>query len=110
MTHDDLPLPDYDQLPAGDLRHRIRTLELPQIHTLIAHERDHGNRTAILEALEARREQLSAGAEPSPGDPSGASAPQGAPGGPAVRPDTAAEPNTPLRHGMAEQTPQRGRP
>ncbi|UGT61622.1 hypothetical protein [Nocardia asteroides] len=107
---DDLPIPDFDQLPAGDLKHRIRALELPQLHTLIAHERDHAQRTGILELLEARREQLAGGAEPSTGDPAAVAAPEGASGTSPVQPATAAEPGTPLRHGVAEQTPQRGLP
>ncbi|WP_410590087.1 hypothetical protein [Amycolatopsis sp. lyj-23] len=31
-----LPVPDYDQLPLGSLRHRIRSLEEPELRHGIA--------------------------------------------------------------------------
>jgi hypothetical protein len=37
---DHLPLPDYDQLSLGDLRHRIRALSEDQLRLLIDHETD----------------------------------------------------------------------
>jgi hypothetical protein len=110
MTHAELPLPDYDQLSIGDLRHRIRSLEAEQLRAVADHERAHANRVPVLEILDARLADLAAGAEPAPGDPSRAPGVTGSPGGSPVQPTTAAESNTPLRHGMAEQTPSRGRP
>ncbi len=110
MAHDDLPLPDYDQLALGDLRHRIRALDEAALTGLIDHERAHGDRTPVLEVLRARLAELRDGAQPSAGDPARAPGAASSPGGSPVRPSTAAEPGTPLRHGVAEQTPSRGRP
>lgn len=108
--HDNLPLADYDQLPLSDLRHRIRTLDEPRLRLLFDHETAHGNRIPVLEVLHARLKELHGGAEPSGGDPSNAPGVTPTPRGSAVQESTAAEANTPLRHGVANQTPSRGRP
>ncbi|OLF15557.1 hypothetical protein [Actinophytocola xanthii] len=110
MAHEELPLADYDQLAIGDLRHRIRSLDEGQLRAVLDHERAHGNRVPVLELLDARLADLTAGAEPSPGDPARAPEVSGTSGGSPVQPSTAAESNTPLRHGVAGQTPARGRP
>jgi hypothetical protein len=111
MAHsEELPLTDYDQLPLTELRHRIRSLEEPQVRTLFDHEEAHGNRIPVLELLHARLKELHGGAEPSSGDPTKAPGVTGTPGGSQVQESTAAEPGTPLRHGVASQTPSRGRP
>jgi hypothetical protein len=111
MAHsEELPLPDYDQLPLNELRHRIRGLEEGPLRLLFEHEEAHGNRIPVLEVLHARLRELTHGAEPSPGDPAQApGATQTAHNSP-VTEATAAEPGTPLRHGVAGQTPSRGRP
>jgi hypothetical protein len=111
MAHsDELPLPDYDQLPLPDLRHRIRALDEGQVRALFDHETAHGNRIPVLELLHARLKELHHGAEPSSGDPTKTPGVSGAQGGSPVQESTAAEPGTPLRHGVAAQTPARGRP
>ncbi|MFI9407236.1 hypothetical protein [Nocardia sp. NPDC052316] len=110
MTFEELPLPDYDQLALGDIRHRARSLDESRLRALIEHERAHGARVPVLELLQARLTELANGAEPAPGDPTRAPDVSGGHGGSAVQPSTAAEPTTPLRHGVAEQTPARGRP
>jgi len=110
MAHDDLPVPDFDQLPLTELRHRIRALDEQQLRTLTEHERAHGDRLPVLELLRSRLDQLADGAEPSGGDPQQAPEVSGHAGGSPVQPATAAEANTPLRHGVAGQTPARGRP
>jgi hypothetical protein len=107
---DHLPLPDYDQLSLGDLRHRIRALSEDQLRSLIDHEADHGERVAVLEILRVRLAELEDGAEPSGGNQTRTPKVSGAQGGSRVQQTTAAEPNTPLRHGVAGQTPARGRP
>jgi hypothetical protein len=107
---DDLPLADYDQLTLPDLGHRIRSLTEPELQTLFEHETAHGNRIPVLEFLHARIKQLHQGAEPSGGDQSNAPGAAATPAGSTVQEKTAAEPNTPLRHGVANQTPARGRP
>jgi hypothetical protein len=111
MAHsEELPLPDYDQLNLGNLRHRIRSLDEDSLRTVLNHECAHAARVPVLEILEARLRELEAGAEPSPGDPSRAPRVEGTPGGSPVQQSTAAEGTTPLRHGVAQQTPNRGLP
>jgi hypothetical protein len=111
MAHsEDLPLADYDQLTLGDLQHRIRSLDEESLRTVLVHECGHAARVPVLEILEARLRQLEAGAEPSRGDPSRAPRVKGTPGGSPASQATAAEANTPLRHGVAQQTPNRGLP
>jgi hypothetical protein len=105
----ELPLPDYDQLPLNEVRHRIRTLEEGQLRTLFEHETEHGNRIPVLELLHARLRELTHGAEPSPGDPANTPRASKTPHGSAVQESTAAEPGSPLRHGVASQTSSRGR-
>lgn len=109
MTQDDLPLGDFDQLPLGDLRHRIRALDDTRLRELIDHEREHGNRLPVLEVLTARLHQLEGGAEPSGGDPLNAPEVTGTAGGSPVSPEHSPEDNTPLRHGVYQQTPARGK-
>lgn len=109
-TADDLPLPEYDQLPFGDLQHRIRALAEPQLRTLIDHERAHAQRAPVLQVLGARLDELRSGAEPSGGDPAHTPPVGGTQHGSKVSEATAAQANTPLRHGVAYQTPARGKP
>ena len=105
-----MPLPDYDQLSLPDLRHRIRTLDASAFETVIVHECEHAARVPVLEILEARQRELRDGAQPSGGDPASAPAVSGASGGSRVQEATASQANTPLRHGVAAQTPKRGKP
>jgi hypothetical protein len=110
MAHnDELPLADYDQLPLTELRHRVRSLEEGPLRQLFDHETEHGNRIPVLEILHARLKELHDGAEPSGGDQSNAPGAAQTPAGSPVQESTAAEPNTPLRHGVANQTPSRGK-
>jgi hypothetical protein len=105
----DLPLPDYDQMSLGDLRHRIRSLDEDSLAAVLVHEAGHAARVPVLEILEARQRELEAGAEPSSGDPRRAPGVEGPSGGSPVQESTAAQASTPLRHGVANQTPKRGR-
>ncbi|MGE2833355.1 hypothetical protein [Mycobacterium sp. SMC-4] len=106
----ELPIPDYDQLSIGNLQHRIRSLTEEQLTTVLTHEAGHAARVPVLEILEARLRELEGGAEPSGGDPRRAPGVQSTPGGSPVQESTAAQANTPLRHGVANQTPNRGLP
>ncbi|MFT4397263.1 hypothetical protein ACLTEW_20235 [Gordonia lacunae] len=108
-THD-LPLPDFDQLSTGDITHRIRALELDQVKLLLDHERQTAGRTQVQEILSARIGQLESGAEPSGGTPTHAPPSRDTSTGSAVGAATAAEATSPLRHGVADQTPKRGKP
>ncbi|MFD7660813.1 hypothetical protein ACFV4N_43160 [Actinosynnema sp. NPDC059797] len=106
----DLPIPDYDQIPLGDLRHRVRSLTREELARVLEHEREHGDRVPVVEVLTARLAELDDGAEPSGGDPRNAPGASSTAGGSPVTPSSSPDPNTPLRHGVAGQTPSRGRP
>jgi hypothetical protein len=80
------------------------------LRRLFDHETEHGNRIPVLEILHARLKELHDGAEPSGGDQSNAPGVTPTPAGSPVQEATAAEPGTPLRHGVASQTPSRGKP
>ncbi len=110
MVHrSELPVPDYDHLPLGGLEHRIRALDADALTALLDHERAHGDRAPVVQVLSARLDALQSGrAEPSGGDPAAAQ-PEHAPppeGGAAHAGDQT-DTNQPLRHGVAEQTPNR---
>ncbi|MQA12322.1 MAG: hypothetical protein GEU98_28075 [Pseudonocardiaceae bacterium] len=106
-----LPLPDYDELPLASLRHQIRALDSGQLHALLEHERAHADRTPVEEMLTARLDQLADGATPSGGDQQAGSArPESTPAGSPVSPASAAQPTGPLRNARPEQTPGRDRP
>ena len=105
-----LPLPDFDQMTLGDVQHRVRALNETELRALLNHECAHAARVPMLEILEARLRELEAGAQPSPGDPRNAPAVEPPSGGSRVQESTAAQANTPLRHGVANQTPKRGLP
>lgn len=93
MAHrDELPIPDYDQLPITELRHRVRSLDDGQLKTLFEHEAAHGNRIPVLEILHARSREIHHGAEPSPGDPANTPRVSGAQGGSTVSEATSADP------------------
>jgi hypothetical protein len=110
MADESLPIPDFDQLSLGDLRHRIRSLDEDALTAVMTHEAGHAARVPVLEILESRLRELQDGAQPSSGNPANAPAVEGVKGGSPVQQSTAAEANTPLRHGVAGQTPSRGRP
>ncbi|GAB3239771.1 hypothetical protein [Mycolicibacterium hippocampi] len=110
MADQELPIADFDQLSIGELRHRIRSLDEDALTAVLTHEAGHAARVPVLELLETRLRELQGGAQPSEGDPANAPRVEGAKGGSPVQEATAAEANTPLRHGVASQTPNRGRP
>ena len=100
-SHDELPLPDYDHLPAGPLEHRIRTLDAAGLEQLVAYERAHASRPQVLLAMENRLEGLRRGDQPSGGDPA-AAAPEAAPApgtGSQVSPATTGPVANPTSHG-----------
>ncbi|NJP68223.1 hypothetical protein [Streptomyces spiramenti] len=104
MTDDTLPVPDWDQQPAGSLLHRIRSLDSEQLTTLERHEETHADRPAVRQMLASRLAELRAGAEPTPGgegEPVDAASP-GSHGSPAS-PATAAEPHHHPPHGHPRQ-------
>jgi hypothetical protein len=106
----EFPIPDYDHLPVGALAHRVRSLPADGLRRLLDYEREHGNRLPVVRLLEQRIGALeSSEAMPSRGDsranqPEQAPPPEGgSPGNAAASPAN----NQPLRHGVADQTPNR---
>jgi hypothetical protein len=73
VSREDLPIPDYDHLPIGDLGHRIRSLSADQLATLLAHEQAHGNRLPVTQLIETRLRDVEGGAALSGGDAAGLS-------------------------------------
>ncbi|QKV71845.1 hypothetical protein HUT13_26005 [Streptomyces harbinensis] len=101
---EDLPIPDWDQQPAGSLPHRIRSLDSDGVRTLLRHEESHADRPAVRQVLTARLEELVSGAEPASGgenEPSDAAS--GSRHGSPVDPATAAPPRHDPPHGNPRQ-------
>ncbi len=105
MANEELPLPNYDELPTGTLRHRIRALTQPQLVQLLEHERHHANRAPVVTLLSNRLDQLEHGASPSPG--SQEEMPEIAEhkrGGSPVTPSGPSESGRPVPHGTRSKT------
>jgi hypothetical protein len=60
LTHDELPLPDFDHLTIGALRNKIRSLDVIQLVQLREWERAHADRLPVITALENRIAKLQA--------------------------------------------------
>ncbi len=101
IARNDLPIPDYDHLPVGDLGHRIRSLTADELGTLLAYEQAHGDRLPVVQVLRTRLEEVRGGAELSGGDPAGIapSLADTAQGGSTVSPQTQGPPINPPSHG-----------
>jgi hypothetical protein len=107
--HDELPLPDYDHLTVAAVQQRIRSLDLGALEAVIAYEEAHGHRLPVLQVLEARHLELSAGRPTSDGDPTEVTpeAPAGEPSGsfgsaaatpgPPVNPPSQGDPTNPAQ-------------
>lgn len=54
MSHDELPLADYDHLTLGELRSRIRGLDLTALIQLREYERAHADRLPVVKAFDTR--------------------------------------------------------
>jgi len=103
MTHHELPLPDFDQLPVGSIESRVRTLGERGVRELLDYEREHANRVAVMQILEHRLVALNTGdAEPSDGSPQGIApeAASGQAGGSRVSPQTQGPPVNPPSQGV----------
>src|SRR4051812_37242344 len=98
-SHDELPLPDYDHLPAATLPSRISGLNEADLEQVLAYERAHANRLPIVQILEQRLTALQNGAEPSgtalPSTPEVTQSQQA----PTVTPATSGPPVNPPSHG-----------
>lgn len=100
----ELPLSDYDHLPASSLQHRIRSLSSDQVQQLIDYENEHAQRVPVLETLRQRLRQLAEGEVPSEGShdvrPEQPPAPEGeAP----VSENSMGPPSNPPPHGVPHQ-------
>ncbi|MEJ2853699.1 MULTISPECIES: hypothetical protein [unclassified Saccharothrix] len=104
------PIHDYDHLTAGDLRHRVRSLSAEDLRRVLDHERAHAHRTPVLQLLTTRLSEVEHGAEPAHGDQRNAPSTGTTRRAPDVSPAHSPDPGTPLRHGVSNQTPSRGRP
>ena len=69
VTHEDLPLEDYDHLTLGSLRGRLRSLDVTQLVRLRGYEKAHANRLPVVTMLDNRIAKLAtdAATAPSPG-------------------------------------------
>ncbi|GAA1930187.1 hypothetical protein GCM10009716_42110 [Streptomyces sodiiphilus] len=105
--HDDLPVPGYDQLAAGEIQHRIRSLEVEDLRRLLDHEREHADRVQVTEVIKARLGELDAGATPSPGGSPRPGQAEATRGGSPVDPATTPQPFSSPPHGSPHQ---RGKP
>ncbi len=100
-SRDDLPLTDYDHLPVQSLGQRIRNLDREDVATLLTYEREHGDRLPVVQVLEQRLEEVSAGAPLSDGSADGFRPEAGpeAKGGSPAGPATEGPPVNPPSHG-----------
>jgi hypothetical protein len=108
MSATELPIPDFDHLPLGDVSSRIRSLTIDQLNTLVDFELTHAARVPILQVLGTRRQELAAGARPTDGDPQawdpqrppapdGGSTVQPATSGPKINPPSQGDPTNPAQ-------------
>ena len=56
-----LPVPNYDELSAASLRARLRVLDAGQVQTLLAYEKAHESRPAVITMFERRLIKLGEG-------------------------------------------------
>jgi hypothetical protein len=106
---DEFPIRDYDQMSVGDLQHRIRSLSGDELERVLAHERERANRAQVVQLLIARLAELADGGQPAGGDQRNAPGATSTTGTPPVSPEHSPDNNTPLRHGVAGQSPRRAR-
>jgi hypothetical protein len=101
LSRADLPLPDYDHLPVQSLGQRIRNLDREDVATLLSYEREHAGRVPVVQVLEQRLEEVSAGAPLSQGSVDGQrpEAGEGVAGGSKAGPETEGPPVNPPSHG-----------
>jgi hypothetical protein len=69
ISHDDLPLPDYDHMTLGSLRGRLRSLSVEELVQVRDYEKAHAHRLPVVTLLDNRIAKLAtdAAASPSPG-------------------------------------------
>ena len=101
QKHDELPLPDYDHIPLGNLASHIEALDERSLIQLLSYEHEHGNRLPVTQILENRLEALRNGAEPTGSVPERMpEVSEGQPGGSPVSPATSGPPINPPSQGV----------
>ena len=103
MSHHELPLPDYDDLPVGAIESRVRTLGEKDVRALYDYEKEHADRVRVVQILKHRLVALSTGeAAPSGGDPRGVAPEAGGStsSGSPVSPVTEGPPQNPPSQGV----------
>ncbi|MBO0984345.1 hypothetical protein [Rathayibacter sp. SD072] len=63
-SREELPLPDWNDIPLGTIAERIRPLDEEGVVALLSYEEAHGDRAPITTILRSRLAQLREGAEP----------------------------------------------
>jgi hypothetical protein len=106
---EELPLADFDHMTLGSLRGRLRRLDAPALEQLLAYERAHAHRVAVVTMLENRLAKVGAPEAASDGgaeaeEPAGPDIPAGSSAQTPASPATAAEPATPAPHGVPGNT------
>jgi hypothetical protein len=105
MTNsEELPIPGYDGLSAGEIEHRIRSLTPQDLDQVLRHERAHADRARVTQLIRARQKELDTGATLSPGGQAPPGRPGPARGTSAVGPGTSAEPFSAPPHGTPHQS------
>jgi len=99
-SREDLPLPDWNDIPLGTLAERIRPLDEDALTTLLAYEEAHGDRLPITTIVRSRLEQLRGGAEPAGTVAEELPETSQSSSGSRVGPQTAATPADPAPHGL----------
>lgn len=62
------PVENYDGLPTGEIKHRIKALSPPELDKLLHYEHTHADRPAVTRLIESRRKELrTTDATPTPG-------------------------------------------
>jgi hypothetical protein len=102
----ELPIAGFDELPVGEIEHRVRALTRAELEVMLRHEREHADRPRVVGLMEDRMAELDAGATPSPGGEE-PGRPEPSPRRSQVGPATAAEPFSAPPHGTPDQ---RGKP
>ena len=105
LSHDELPLPDYDHMTLGSLRGRMRSLTVEQLVQIRDYERAHANRLPVVTMLDNRIAKLATDA--SAPQPSGVPSDRPAPGQRSSRSGSVV---TPATSGPAMNPPSQGVP
>jgi hypothetical protein len=96
VDHDDLPLPDFDHMTLGQLRGRLRTLDLVSLVQLRDYEEAHANRLPIVAMLNNRITKVQeSGTDTGSPQTTSAGASKPTPTGSRVSPATAGPPINP---------------